>query len=352
MPATLHSVNMPHQHHLLTPPIAHFIVNPADDLQFFEEWTPPAHSTSFRARHLRRGGKKNIRRTRNGAGKKKRAGGKKNRGRGGNKKTRPTTSIVTFPAYLPNMERLRTQGLQMLQAYTASPKCGTSRYSTLTGRYPSRSSYSRFENKATDLAKVTIPTTKLYDMDEVTDGYDCSEHNLAATLKKHGYRTGVTGKWHLSPSKTEDGLLTEYSQVQNEVRSCGFDFAEAIYPENLQSAWNKGDISHNMEYVTYRAIEFINQSDEPFFLYLNPTVPHGGGSVYDVLNGSHDCTNTPEGKVDEFLVPAMMGSNDSCQDYRKSVLARSPDSTSNNDLGAIWIDDSIGACVKVFFPKY
>ena len=34
-------------------------------------------------------------------------------------------------ALLPNMEFLRTNGLQMKQAYTVSPMCGTSRYSTM-----------------------------------------------------------------------------------------------------------------------------------------------------------------------------------------------------------------------------
>ena len=45
-----------------------------------------------------------------------------------------------FPAgfTMPNLERLRKQGLQMTQAYTASAACATSRYSTITGRYPSR----------------------------------------------------------------------------------------------------------------------------------------------------------------------------------------------------------------------
>merc|ERR1719387_2399445 len=38
---------------------------------------------------------------------------------------------------LPNIERLRTGGLQMKQAYAVSPVCGTSRYATITGKYPS-----------------------------------------------------------------------------------------------------------------------------------------------------------------------------------------------------------------------
>lgn len=46
---------------------------------------------------------------------------------------------INIPSYgLPNIESLRLNGLQMMQAYTTSPMCGTSRFSTITSRYPSR----------------------------------------------------------------------------------------------------------------------------------------------------------------------------------------------------------------------
>ena len=70
---------------------------------------------------------------------------------------------VTVPVLdlLPNLQRLRTQGVQMMEAYAASPMCGTSRYSTMTGRYPSRSSYSRDSNSRREIPLVTIPNTKV-----------------------------------------------------------------------------------------------------------------------------------------------------------------------------------------------
>ena len=82
------------------------------------------------------------------------------------------------------------------------------------------------------------------------------------------------GKWHLHGKKTED--IYNYSLAQQSIRDCGFHFAEAIYPENMGSSWsspenNEGrNITHNMEHVVARAIEFMKKSIEvektPFFL--------------------------------------------------------------------------------------
>ena len=95
------------------------------------------------------------------------------------------------------MNFLRSNGLEMARAYTASPKCGTSRYSTLTGRYPSRSSYGREINIGQTVSNAVIKYVKLQD-EPIVDGQDCSRGNLAALLGSDGYRTGMVGKWHLT----------------------------------------------------------------------------------------------------------------------------------------------------------
>lgn len=133
--------------------------------------------------------------------------------------------FARFPANfdLPNIERLRTQGVQLRQAYAASSSCGTSRFSTLTGKYPSRAVSNDSENTPNKtLAQVTIPKTKLIDI-------DCSAENLAQALKNNAsYRTGAVGKWHLF---SIDPASYTYDGVQAAIQNCGFDFAEGIYPE-------------------------------------------------------------------------------------------------------------------------
>lgn len=278
-----------------------FIVMQPDDLAFFEEWLPPAHFPT-------------------------------------------NTDTFRYNSFgLPNLDRLRNRGLHMTQAYTASPVCGTSRYSTITGRYPSRSSASRSRNSGAPISAVTIPTTKLVDIGGVVDGNDCSENNVAAILKANGYRTGVTGKWHLA--RTNDNY--NYDAYTADIRSCGFDFAEAIYAENLNGFFNDGSFSHNLEFVADRAISFIKENpSQPFFLYVNPTAPHGSGSVAEALT-DFSCTDTPEGRIaSEPVIPGMTAEVGSCSAYRQTLFDRAGGSSTQNNLGAIWVDDVVGALFR------
>lgn len=87
---------------------------------------------------------------------------------------------------------MRENGLELKQAYTTSSACGTSRFSTMTGRYPARSGRSRSINQNEPTPSVvSIETVKLMDI----PGYpDCSSDNMAAVLQNNGYRTGMVGK--------------------------------------------------------------------------------------------------------------------------------------------------------------
>lgn len=125
---------------------------------------------------------------------------------------------------LPWINKLRGDGVVMTNAYAAAPKCGTSRYSTVTGRMPSRSSNGRKQGIADGAdwrtpAKVTIPTTKLRDTGSVDDGMDCSDGNVAQVLRKNGYKTGMVGKWHLTNKKQANGGT--HQGYVDEINNCG-----------------------------------------------------------------------------------------------------------------------------------
>jgi len=295
--------------------LPNIIVMQPDDMEFYDDWSPPPNNPKVP-----------------------------------NKKN-------NFPAgwQLPNIDKLRTNGLWMKQAYAASPMCGTSRYSTLTGRYPARSASSRNINtiKGEDVAYVTIPTTKLTDDDGLND---CSEDNLAAVLQASGlYRTGMFGKWHLS--KFNEGQFT-YAGAQTTVEGCGFDKVDGLYVNNLEvnsAEYNNihdGSFSHNMEWVTETAIEFINDDttwgDKPFFMYFNPTAPHTP-SIEEALSIS--CRNTANidiNPIDEPVVKGMTLEKGGCENYRDYVKSRG---TSNGEYGAIWVDDAVGAIYQALEDK-
>jgi arylsulfatase A-like enzyme len=284
------------------------IVMQPDDFQFLLEWDPPAH----------------------------------------------VPGAETFSLDLPNINRLRTNGLQMTRAYTTAPSCGTSRYSTMTGRYPSRSSFLRqnaLDWEDEDIAYVTIPTTKLVDIDSVSDGQDCSQSNMAVLFQSNGYATGMFGKWHLFPG-TDDTY--DYETHRSGILECGFDTAEAIYWHNMRDEWTDGGaFSHNTEYMTQMALEFMEDAvskSQNFFVYFNPTAPHESGNVWDALT-EFSCMDTPAGRLDEEPSIPGMTEGIGCEAYRQTVIDRANGDKSNTVLGSIWVDDAVGALLQFLESK-
>jgi hypothetical protein len=85
------------------------------------------------------------------------------------------------------------------------------------------------------------------------------------------------------------------------------------------------------------------KSNRDFFLYFNPTAPHESGNVYEALT-EYDCRDTVEGRLDdEPFIPGMTNIEGGCTAYRQTILERAGGDTSNAVLGAIWVDDAVGA---------
>jgi arylsulfatase A-like enzyme len=80
----------------------------------------------------------------------------------------------------PHLDRIAHEGLRFTNAHTPHSVCTPTRYSLLTGRYAWR----------TELREGVLIG---YGKSLIRPGRD----NLAALLKRHGYETGVFGKWHL-----------------------------------------------------------------------------------------------------------------------------------------------------------
>ena len=92
---------------------------------------------------------------------------------------------------LPWMGRLFQEGTTFTKTYT-TPKCAPSRTNILTGRYCSRSEWSK-----TSSLKALGPTVDVVDVNvpNCVLGGDDLVNNLPRVLKKAGYTTGAFGKW-------------------------------------------------------------------------------------------------------------------------------------------------------------
>ena len=158
----------------------------------------------------------------------------------------------------PNIDRLRSRGVELDFHYVA-PMCTPTRAALLTGRY-----WSRFGN--------TKPSNeRVLPWDTMT---------LARALQGAGYRTAISGKWHLG-SKPEWGP-----------RKFGFDqsygsLAGGINPWNhlykhgpYTKTWHRNDElieeeGHVTDLLTSEAVRFIKEKKkEPFFLYVPFTAVH------------------------------------------------------------------------------
>jgi uncharacterized sulfatase len=82
----------------------------------------------------------------------------------------------------PNMDRLAREGGVFLNAFTATPVCSPSRATYLTGLYGTQ-----------------VGITDYLSPDEMAAGLGlpAAAATWPAVLQKHGYRTGLIGKWHL-----------------------------------------------------------------------------------------------------------------------------------------------------------
>ena len=92
----------------------------------------------------------------------------------------------------PNIDRLAHSGMRFTSGYAANPVCSPTRYSIMTGKYPSRVDATNFF--AGNRGGRFLPAV-------LNDRMPLGEWTLAEALKASGYATFFAGKWHLGPTE-------------------------------------------------------------------------------------------------------------------------------------------------------
>lgn len=163
----------------------------------------------------------------------------------------------------PSINALADSGMRFDRAYVTSPVCSPSRFSLMTGRYPSRA-------HATDWF---VGTRSGRFLPAVTnDRMPLEEITIAELLKNIGYKTFYAGKWHLGPSEAF------YPQNQ------GFDINQGGYfkggpytgnkyfsPfENPELVPDSPPGEHLPDRLAEETARFIEENkDSPFLVCLN-----------------------------------------------------------------------------------
>jgi arylsulfatase A-like enzyme len=177
----------------------------------------------------------------------------------------------------PNMDRLAQEGVRFTDAYAACPVSSPTRASIMTGRYPVNTGITDWipgrqatNNGSPDDKLVSLPFNLNLRLEEVT---------IAEALKKNGYITMISGKWHLGE--------TEEYWPENQ----GFDINKGGFSKGSPMKNNSANGYFSPygnprledgpagEYLTDRlteeAIKFIdNTKNKPFFLYLSYYAVH------------------------------------------------------------------------------
>ncbi len=92
----------------------------------------------------------------------------------------------------PNVDRLAAGAMRFTDGYAANPVCSPTRYSIMTGKYPTRVDATNFFAGTRGGRFRPAPLNDRMPLEEVT---------VAEALKASGYTTYFAGKWHLGPDE-------------------------------------------------------------------------------------------------------------------------------------------------------
>lgn len=167
----------------------------------------------------------------------------------------------------PTLDQLGHQGLRLSQFYNGT-RCCPSRSAILTGLYPHQAGIGHMtEDRGLAAYSGTLTNTCV---------------TIPEVLKKNGYATGMTGKWHLIRHNRLDTTNPNWPTAR------GFDYFYGTIPGH-GSLWDPKGLFLNKtpqkaekgffytDAIADHAIEFIDISTaakKPFFLYMPFTAPH------------------------------------------------------------------------------
>lgn len=170
----------------------------------------------------------------------------------------------------PNLDKLAAGGVKFTQFYNAA-RCCPSRASLLTGVYPQQAGMGGMVTKDVDHSRET-PYQGWLSRETVT---------VAEVLKSAGYRTYMSGKWHVGEERPDWPLQRGFDKYFGLIS--GANSYYRLLPGRLILEDNEPyEIPENFymtDAISDYAVRYIDDATEaakkdPFFMYVAYTAPH------------------------------------------------------------------------------
>jgi arylsulfatase A len=156
----------------------------------------------------------------------------------------------------PNLDRLASQGMRFTSAY-ADAQCSPTRAAFLSGQYGARTGVFKVLNEKE-------PARSFLRSPGANSALAPDVAKLASSLRKAGYATGISGKWHIA----NNASVAPLAKRGNYFRHYGFDFAGGA-----NGAEHHED--KTVTAITDDIIGFIEASkDRPWFAFVAHFSPH------------------------------------------------------------------------------
>ena len=212
----------------------------------------------------------------------------------------------------PALDKMAEEGIRFTNFYMSASVCSPSRASLLTGCYPKRIGFSKFDRKDGDDDIVLFPGDEY--------GLNPDEITIAKVLKDQGYSTIHIGKWHCGDQPeflpTRFGFDSYYGIPFSNDMGKNY-FSEEItdnpwyssratsFPplpliDNEEVIQEQPDQASLTERYLEKAIRFIrDKKDRPFFLYFAHMYVHT--PIYVPQRFLNSSKNGPYGAAVEFV---------------------------------------------------
>jgi arylsulfatase A-like enzyme len=164
----------------------------------------------------------------------------------------------------PNLDRIAAEGMRFTNFFCASPVCSPARASLLTGRIPSQHGihdWLKGGNEGPDALE-----------------FLAGQRAYTDVLAEHGYRCGISGKWHMGDSVTPQKSFADWCVH----RRGGSQYYNSPMVRDGVEYTETGYLTDHITDVALEYLEQYAQGESPFYLSVHYTAPH-----FPYLNNNH-----------------------------------------------------------------